>query len=55
MNTKINEAQAQLLLDWMATAAVDAADDAQEMETWRIHRFRQQAKKLMEEFNQAAE
>jgi len=55
MNIKINEAQAQLLLDWMATAAEAAAADERFNESWRIDRFQNQAKALMEAFNEAAE
>jgi hypothetical protein len=52
---KINAKQAQLLLDWMAMAATDAAEDEREGTAWRIHRFQHQSKMLMEQFNEVAE
>jgi hypothetical protein len=49
---KISQNQAQLLLDWMAKAAEDAATDETEGTTWRIREFKKQAKALMEQFNE---
>jgi hypothetical protein len=52
---EINITQAEILLAWMAMAATDATDDKEEGESWRIQQFQQQAKVLMEQFNEAAE